>query len=159
MRHTEAVTESRAGVEHYPGESHVAVTPVNGAIVCCGIYGVFEHTGIWLDDHIIELHGSGLVKAVSSQRFLNNRSGENIYMLCDKDLHPLVADGSEQRAVSRIFTFIEYHPWSNNCHRFTYQCVAGQSNKVCSFYDFNVALHRYFKCRLYWQPVRERKFY
>ena len=153
MRHSDVVVDHSAGVEHYPGESRVSVKPVDGAMVCCGIYGVFKHTGIWVDGHIIELHGSGLVKAVSPQRFLNDRSGENIYMLCDKDLHPLVAAGAAERAVSRIFTYIEYHPWGNNCHRFTFDVATGQKSAVCSFYDFNVAVNRYFHRRLYWQPV------
>lgn len=158
MRHAQVMVDHSAGVEHYPGESKVAIAPVDGAIVCCGIYGVFEHTGIWLDGHVIELHGSGLVKAVSPQRFLNDRSGEQIYMVCDKHLQPLVVDGAAERAIARIYTYIEYHPWGNNCHRFTFECVSGEKSAVCSFYDFNVAVNRYFHRRLYWQPVRLGRF-
>lgn len=153
MRYTDSVTGHSAGVEHYPGESRVTVAPCDGAIVCCGIYGVFEHTGIWVDGHIVELHGSGLVKAVSPQRFLHDRSGEHIYLLCDKDFHPLIAENTDYRAISQVYTYIEYHPWGNNCHRFTCHCVTGKTNNVSSFYDFNLTLSRFFQCRLYWQPV------
>ncbi|OFI35846.1 hypothetical protein [Alteromonas lipolytica] len=154
MKYAAAVDGHSANVEHYPGESAVRVEPLDGAIVCCGIYGVFEHTGIWVDNHIVELHGSGLVKAVSPQRFLAQRSGEQIYVLCDKNLQPLIADQTHSRAIARIFNYIEYDPWQNNCHRFTFQCVTGYSNRVSSFYDFNLALSRFFACRLFWQPAQ-----
>ena len=40
---------------------HKRVNPLPGTIICCFVYGVIEHTGIWLDDHtLIELHGNFL---------------------------------------------------------------------------------------------------
>ena len=144
----------QANVEYYPGESRITVVPQNGAVVCCGIYGVFEHTGIWVDDHIVELHGSGLVKAVSPQRFLSDRSGNTIYILCNAQLQPLAAPGCEQRAISRIFTYVEYHPWGNNCHRFSMHCVNGKHDDISSFNDLNRALSHHFGGRLHWQPLR-----
>ena len=46
----------------YP--SSLSVTPVPGSIVCCSVYQAFDHTGVIIDeDTIVELHGSGLVRA------------------------------------------------------------------------------------------------
>ncbi len=39
-------------------ESGRRTTLKNGSIVCCHVYGVVLHTGIWGDGAIIELHGS-----------------------------------------------------------------------------------------------------
>ncbi|NVK56193.1 MAG: hypothetical protein HWE26_11285 [Alteromonadaceae bacterium] len=141
-------------VKVYPGESKRLVDPVDGAIVCCGIYGLFEHTGIWLEDHIIELHGSGLVKAVSPQRFLTDRSGERIYIACNAQLQPLVHVGTSERAIERIFTYINYNTLTHNCHRFTTECVTGLRSDVCSFSEFNAAISKFFKTALFWQPLR-----
>ena len=33
-------------VNSLPGSSDLKVEPINGAIVTCGVYGFFEHTGI-----------------------------------------------------------------------------------------------------------------
>lgn len=67
----------------FPGErSTASVEPVNGAVVCCGIYDVLIHTGVWWEGMVIELAGTGLIRAVSAERFLANRSGDNIYTAC-----------------------------------------------------------------------------
>lgn len=48
-----------------------------GAIVCCGVGGVLEHTGIWTEDNmIIEFDGNGLIKPISPTRFIKERSGK-----------------------------------------------------------------------------------
>ena len=66
------------------------VKPIFGAIVYCGIAGVLDHTGIWLDDNtIVELDGNGLIKPISSQRFLAERSGKQIFIACDSLAQPL----------------------------------------------------------------------
>lgn len=57
-------------VDNYLGESQYRVMLVDGCVVCCGIYGVFEYIGIWCDDYIIELYGNGLVKVVGLIWFL-----------------------------------------------------------------------------------------
>ncbi|MDC8831237.1 hypothetical protein [Alteromonas gilva] len=141
-------------VDVYPGESKRQVEPLEGAVVCCGIYGLFEHTGIWVADHIVELHGSGLVKAISPQRFLTDRSGASIYIACNAQLQPLVQEGASQRAIQRIFTYINYSALSRNCHRFTAECITGLPSDVCSFSDLNAALSRAFKTPVSWYPLR-----
>lgn len=141
-------------VKTYPGENSTTVLPPDGAIACCGIYGVFEHTGIWVEGRIVELHGSGLVKAVSPERFLDNRSGSDIYILCDQYRKPLGDEEFAERAVSKVFTYIDYHLLHNNCHRFVAECVIGQKSAVSSFYDLNVSFYQFFKTPLCWQPIR-----
>jgi len=42
----------------FPGDDPTRVVPKDGAIVCCGIYEVFEHSGIWIDGRIVELRGN-----------------------------------------------------------------------------------------------------
>lgn len=141
-------------VTSYPGESERLVTPLNGSVVCCGIYGVFEHTGIWCDGQIIELHGNGLVKAVGQARFLHQRSGSQIYVACDEGYTPLIAEQCESRAITQVFRYLDYDPISNNCHRFSLRCVTGVEEECISFYEFNQKLSAHFNQKIRWQPVR-----
>ena len=140
-------------INHFPGECHHSVKPVNGAIVCCGIYELFQHTGIWVDNEIIELKGNGLVRAISPQRFIDDRSGNRIYVACDESLQPLVSDNCAERATSRIFEFQEYDLIDNNCHRFTLQCALGRDLEATRFADLNESLNSNFNTRIHWQPI------
>lgn len=140
-------------VGHYPGESQDKVAAVNGALVCCGIYGAFDHTGIWVDGSIIELRGNGLIRAVSEQRFLHNRSGSQIHILCDQNNQPLVSAQTTQRAIAKLYQYSDYHVIKNNCHRFCWQCVSGQNTAVVSFHDLNQLLHRHFNTILSWHRL------
>ena len=104
-------------------ENVIEVEPEVGAIVCCGLGRIFDHTGIYIgDDTIVELAGSGLVKAVSMKRFLAERSGENIFIACDSNAKPLVNDLAAQKASEQVFNYYEYDVINNNCHRFIWQC-------------------------------------
>jgi hypothetical protein len=49
------------------------VIPINGSVVCCGIFGALTHTGLWVNGGIIELSGSGLVRTVSPERFIHDQ--------------------------------------------------------------------------------------
>lgn len=137
-------------VNHYPGESDALVSPVNGSIVCCGIYGVFDHTGIWVDGDIIELKGNGLVRAISPERFLDNRSGDAIFVLCNGSEQPLVSENGLNNAVNLLYSYSEYDVLSNNCHRFVWQCVSDSNQKVTSFYELNTELSSFFSESLNW---------
>jgi hypothetical protein len=160
-RHSESITvalgekmNSTYGlVKHYPGELTHKVEPLDGAAVCCGIYGVFEHTGIWVDGNIIELKGNGLIRAISPSRFTNGRSGNVIYLACDDNRLPLLDSGSASRAVSRLYEYSDYNIISNNCHKFAWNCVSGSKQRMTSFYDFNTALARHFSTQLSWCPI------
>ncbi|GAA4892711.1 hypothetical protein GCM10023333_27450 [Ferrimonas pelagia] len=127
--------------------------PVPGAVVVCHVFGVVEHTGIWLGSNAIaELHGSGLVRAVSPKRFLHGRSGARIFVCCDRLHAPLIQQDAVQRAVASLFTYRDYHLRHNNCHRFIWHCLTGQEQKITSFSQFNLLLSQLFDTGLYWDP-------
>ncbi len=139
-------------IRHFPGEDTTPVTPSDGTIVCCGIFGVFQHTGIWVDNHIVELHGNGLVRAISPRRFLANRSGSTIYAACDDMHQPLIERDAARRAVSRVFQYADYDLIENNCHRFTLSCINEKVAGVTRFAGFNEAVARHFNQVIHWQP-------
>lgn len=147
--------ESRQRIHHYPGEGTSLVKPVNGALVCCGIYGMFDHTGIWVEGDIIELKGNGLIRGVSPERFMANRSGEQIFILCDINGNPLIAPSTDISAVAKLYQYSEYHVLSNNCHRFVWNCITGENQKITSFKELNDKLHQLFQCPLSWQIMKQ----
>lgn len=130
-----------------------AVVPVDGAIVCCGIFGVFEHTGIWLDGNIIELKGNGLIRAISPARFVAHRSGELISVACNEKGEPLVAAPAALRAVTKLYQYSEYDVLSNNCHRFVWHCISGNKDPLTRFSDLHKRLGQHFCCQVSWQRL------
>jgi hypothetical protein len=140
-------------IKHFPGECHQAVRPVNGSVVCCGIYELFQHTGIWVDGEIIELKGNGLVRAVSPSRFISERSGNRIYVACDEFLNPLTTANAARIASNHVFDYQEYDLISNNCHRFTAQCLLGHEVDVTLFADLNEIISSKFDTKIHWQPI------
>lgn len=143
----------QSSVSHYPGEGSDAVAPQNGCIVCCGIFGVFDHTGIWVDDSVIELKGNGLIRGVSADRFIHNRSGEEIFVACDEYGEVLVEPDAVQRATSQLYQFSDYDVIENNCHRFVWGCVSGLNEPLTRFIDLNHQLSQHFASRISWQPL------
>lgn len=139
-------------IKHFPGEDATPVRPCDGAIVCCGIFGVFQHTGIWVDNQIVELNGNGLIRAISPRRFLANRSGSRIFIACDNNLAPMVAPDAADNAASRIFQYAEYDVLRNNCHRFTLSCLNGRVQNITRFAEFNQAVAQHFDTVVHWQP-------
>ena len=149
----EYVSEARAKsrIRLMPGEGKEYVEPQNGAVVSCGIYGLFDHTGIWVDGNIIELKGNGLIRGVSAQRFLQNRSGECIYVACDNNNQPLVAGQAAERAIAQLFQYSHYDVFKNNCHKFVWQCLSGQQQSLTRFSDLNQKMAEWFNCDIHWQ--------
>lgn len=134
--------------------SHKAVAPKPGSIVCCFVYGIIEHTGIWLDDNtLIELHGSGLIRAVSTKRFLAGRTGSKIFIACSHDHQALFDDAALVRAEKAIFTYREYDLFDNNCHRFVWACLSSEETSLPSFNDLNKRLSGHFKQDIYWDEA------
>lgn len=128
------------------------VTPQPGSIVCCYVFGVIEHTGIWLaDDCLVELHGSGLVRAVSVKRFLAGRTGSQIFIACNHLHQPLIANTIVNRAERAIYQYREYDLFDNNCHRFVWSCLCGEERAIKSFNELNQKLAAYFKQGIYWE--------
>lgn len=152
--HEPDTAAERAAMARRPSDfvrTDIKVKPVPGAILCCGIYGLFEHTGIWLPEGlIVELHGSGLVRAATPKRFLQNRTGSRIFVACDSTAHPLADEQFAERARAAIFSVETYDPLANNCHRFSWRSISEQDEKLTTFKDFNVRLANWFKRRIYW---------
>lgn len=138
----------------FPGERKMSVAPVNGAIVVCGVYNVLEHSGIWCDGEIIELNGNGLVRPVSANRFLQNRSGDTIFIAADDYGRPMGDEATMQRAVAQIYQYYDYHLLSCNCHHFTWHCVSGDDESLTLFSELNHALSHYFEQAIHWHPLR-----
>ena len=127
------------------------VKPRIGAIVCCGIGGILDHTGIWVDDNtIVELDGEGLIKPISVQRFTKERSGKQVFIACDSTATPLANDLVAQRALAQIFQVRDYHLLDNNCHQFIWQCFSNDEQKVSTFKSLNMKLAQFFDRKIYW---------
>lgn len=131
------------------------VQPEPGSIVCCYVFGVIEHTGIWLgDDCLVELHGSGLVRAVSIKRFLAGRTGSQIYLACNHQHQPLVSGSVLNRAQQAIYQYREYDLFDNNCHRFVWSCISGHEVSIKSFNELNQRLAAHFNQGIYWDEMQ-----
>ncbi len=125
-----------------------------GAVVVCEIFHLFEHTGIYIGEgQIVELQGSGLVRAVSINRFFDNRSGKHLLVACDQQGKALVAAGCFERATEQIFTVQNYDLIHNNCHRFTQYCVSGRQLPTTSFFDLKTELARFWRSQIDWLVV------
>lgn len=148
------IEEHEATIAIYPSDfldSKQTVHPQVGAIVSCGIGGVLDHTGIWIgDDTIVELSGSGLVKAISSKRFLHGRSGKKIFIACDSIGTPLVNLNAAYSASQQIFQYKKYDIVNNNCHEFIWQCFQQDSQPITTFKTLNNCLAQYFDRVIYW---------
>lgn len=144
--------ESVVGI--YPSElfnTEQIATPKVGSIVCCGIGGVLDHTGIWVgDDTIIELGGNGLIKPISSQRFTDERSGKKIFVACDSKAEPLHCELSAQRAINQIYEYRDYNVIENNCHHFVWQCIQPGDEHLTTFKELNKRLATFHGKKVYW---------
>jgi len=128
----------------------VTTVPV-GAVVCCEIYHLFEHSGIYIGDgQVVELAGSGLVRALSFQRFLAQRTGEELMFACSPEGQLLGSDQTAARALAQLYSYQNYDLLRNNCHRFTFQCVSGQSHPITSFFDLKQELARFWGFQPSW---------
>ena len=157
--------QGKANSEHRKGQSaelapslwktgDKKVEPVPGAIVCCFVFGVIEHTGIWVGDNtLVELHGSGLVRAVSVKRFLAGRTGSRIYQACDHQHQALIGAQVLERAKRSIFNYRDYDLFDNNCHRFVWHCLTGEERALSSFSKLNNQIGSYFSEAVYWDEL------
>ena len=139
--------------DDYPSDFHV--TAEIGNVVCCGVYNGFIHTGIVIDHNaILELHGSGLARAVSYKRFLANRSGANIFVASDALGHPLNTKLEVNRVSSELFAYHKYHISKLNCYSHTWYCITGKWLPFASFEIFNQALSKKFGQSIYWDRMK-----
>ncbi|NMP32544.1 hypothetical protein HII17_13340 [Thalassotalea sp. M1531] len=144
--------ESPVGI--YPSEifnTEQKVKPTVGSIVCCGIGGILDHTGIWVgDDTIIELDGNGLIKPISPSRFTKERSGNKIFVACDSKANPLSSELAAQRAIEQIYQYLDYHLIENNCHQFIWHCIAPNDTGLTTFKQLNQRLAKLHNKKVYW---------
>ena len=142
----------------YPSDilgSEQEVSPAFGAVVCCGIGGVLEHSGIWVGDNtIVELDGEGLIKPVSATRFTQQRSGQKIFIACDSLSAPLVCESAADRAINQLFQLSKYHIIDNNCHQFIGRCFTGKDSQTNTFKALNWYLAKFFNRKIYWDICR-----
>ncbi|GGD73332.1 hypothetical protein [Lacimicrobium alkaliphilum] len=144
---------NRSQVQHYPGEIDVPVRPQNGAVVCCGIYGAFDHSGIWMEDGIIERAGNGLVRAISPARFIARRSGRTIFVACNEQGHVVTDATTGRRAAEQIYHYADYHLLNNNCHQFVASCLQDSPSRVTFFSQLNRILAGHYGSRISWHPA------
>jgi len=143
---------ARAPSDLVPSKKSHKMIP--GAIVCCHVYGGFEHTGIVIeDDLIVELHGSGLVKAVSSRRFLSSRSGDNIFIACNQAGDAFSYSNAALKAQEEIYKFYEYNLFECNCYTHSWFCILGNDERIKSFDDLNQKLSDLNQEPIYWDKV------
>ncbi len=147
----------------YPSDvftTEQCVQPQIGAIVCCGVAGILDHTGIWIGDNTIaELDGNGLIKPISSQRFIKERSGKQIFIACDSLAQPLASDFVSERAIKQLFSYQDYHVLYNNCHQFVWQCFPSQQSgefqqNITTFRELNYNIAHYFNRVIYWDALQ-----
>jgi hypothetical protein len=140
-------------VGFFPGEAQTSVKPVAGAIVCCGVFEVFEHSGIWTQDAVIELNGNGLVRQISPDRFIRDRSGESIFIACDQDARPLVGESILLSAQSQLYEYLDYHVLTSNCHNFVWKSLSLSEGKVTRFAELNERMSQFFNTSICWHPL------
>jgi len=136
----------------HPSTRYTSMVP--GSIVCCEVFEAFMHTGIVIDDNtIVELHGNGLIRAVSPQRFLAKRSGKHLFIACDQASNPLVIAQCDDNAASEVFSYYEYDLFESNCYRHTWRWLSGEDKTIKSFEEFNRLLSTLTKQPIYWDQV------
>lgn len=135
--------------------SNQAIKPINGSVVCCDIFGTLTHTGLWVNGGIIELSGSGLVRSVSPERFIHDRSGEQIFVMANQTADVLAAPFAAENAQARIFEYLNYDVFSNNCNRFIANCYQlPDCHDVMLFADLTQKLAQHFKQTVIFYPMQ-----
>lgn len=94
------------------------------------------------------------MKAVSAHRFLEERSGDNIFVACDSEHQPIVIEAVIERAISSVFTYRGYDVIDNNCHRFVNYCISGEEHEITRFQSLNEAIFTHCGKNIYWDKVK-----
>ncbi len=125
-----------------------------GSLLVCEIFQLFEHTGIYIGDGlIVELQGTGLVRAVSAARFLQGRSGNQLAVASDRRGQPFSSEAAAARAIAQIYSYQQYDLIHNNCHRFSVSCITGRPEPVTSFFDLKTELKQFWRSEIDWRPL------
>ena len=153
--------KARTAVGRYPCDhlpSEFQITPGIGSIVCCGVYNGFIHTGLVIDDDLVlELHGSGLSRAISFKRFLQDRSGQHIFVATDTLANPIIFDFDQEHVARQVFAYHDYHVSKRNCYSHSWYCLTGKMTPFASFELFNKALSSLVGHSIYWDRAKIKK--
>lgn len=126
-----------------------------GSLVMCEIMHLFEHTGIYIGNGwIVELQGTGLVRAITPTQFLAGRTGEQIAVATGLHHRIFASEHIAERAAQHIYSYQTYDLLRNNCHRFSVSCITGRFNQVTSFFDLKQELQQHWQSPIVWRPVR-----
>lgn len=107
--------------------------PAIGSVVYCDyVFGLAEHSGIYLgDEQIMHLNGKGRIERVSPEKFMEGKTGVSIYVGCigsrpvgskliaERALHLEKTEGSR-----------EYNVLLENCHQFSESCITGKQSSA-----------------------------
>ncbi len=126
-----------------------------GAIVCCEVFEAFIHTGVVVDENtIVELHGSGLIRAISKKRFLEERSGSRIFIACNNDGTPYTFSRVISGASKDVFNFYDYDLLKANCYKHTWRWLTDEDIAIKSFSEFDNKLKVKLGQNIYWDVVK-----
>ncbi|RYV03197.1 hypothetical protein SOPP22_05475 [Shewanella sp. OPT22] len=133
-------------------QSHSSVSPQAGSFVACHVFGVIKHVGIWVDNAIVELQGTGLIRVVSPERFLKDRSGTTIYISCIQN-RSILNKALAQKALDQVFQFRNYDLLKNNCYRFCFSSLTGHEEFIETFSEFNQMISNHYGEKVEWKPI------
>ena len=119
--------------------------PAPGTPLIVDLFGVVEHSGIYLGDgHVAELFGDNLLSEVTLREFLEGekgahvRTGRRIFAACSRSSEKSLASpyaAENARAYIRRIRTVEYDLFRNNCHLFSISCISGNFQKGISLAD------------------------
>jgi hypothetical protein len=109
------------------------VTPIEGSILHCSLFGV-EHTGIYIgNNQIVELLGTGKIRLSTPEMFIDGTNAISIYIACD-GTSPLGNKDISQRAKDMLKSKRNYNLLTDNCHQFTVGCITGDFENYDNYF-------------------------
>lgn len=110
--------------------------PPEGSVLYCDLlFGVMEHSGIYIGNNkIIHLNKHGVLEIVSPEEFVSGTTAVSIYVGCIDG----IAVGTSQvknRALNFLKNnrYLDYNAILNNCHIFSSACLTGKLENSCTF--------------------------
>ena len=120
--------------------------PIRGSIIYCDLAIVAEHSGVYVGNgQIVHLNGSGQIEKVNPSDFVARLEDKNpaFTIFCPTTITGTVIGSDEiaNRALLALGKSREYNLLFDNCHRFSYYCLTGDSNFLDgSFSSLELAL-------------------
>lgn len=109
------------------------VTPIQGSILHCSLWGV-EHTGIYIgNNRIVELLGTGEIRIATPEMFIEGTNAISIYVACNA-AEPLGGKHIADRAKRMVSNTRNYNLILDNCHQFTTGCITGDFENSTNFF-------------------------